>query len=129
MLVTIIFSFSQNIFARFFFFLMGDKKRDCVVKRLIKQMNNFFNTIENIVGKRRKCWLPAFFPFLKIFSQVFCFPPQARKKYLLCCKTVEEENEHFFHRIENIVGKGENAGYQHFLLFPKCSRKLLFLLL
>ena len=25
-----------------------------------------------------------------------------------------------FDRVENIVGKGENAGYQHFLLFPKC---------
>ena len=25
-----------------------------------------------------------------------------------------------FDRIENIVGKGENAGYQHFLLFPLC---------
>ena len=25
-----------------------------------------------------------------------------------------------YHRMENIVGKGENAGYQHFLLFPKC---------
>ena len=23
-----------------------------------------------------------------------------------------------FDRIENTVGKGENAGYQHFLLFP-----------
>ena len=22
--------------------------------------------------------------------------------------------------LENIVGKGENAGYQHFLLFPQC---------
>ena len=22
--------------------------------------------------------------------------------------------------VENIVGKGENAGYQHFLLFPQC---------
>ena len=22
------------------------------------------------------------------------------------------------YRVENIVGKGENAGYQHFLLFP-----------
>ena len=26
-------------------------------------------------------------------------------------------------RVENIVGKGENAGYQHFLLFPQCFRK------
>ena len=25
-----------------------------------------------------------------------------------------------FDRVENIVGKGENAGYQHFLLFPQC---------
>ena len=24
----------------------------------------------------------------------------------------------FFDRVENIVGKGENAGHQHFLLFP-----------
>ena len=23
-------------------------------------------------------------------------------------------------RVENIVGKGENAGFQHFLLFPQC---------
>ena len=25
-----------------------------------------------------------------------------------------------FRRVENIVGKEENAGYQHFLLFPQC---------
>ena len=25
-----------------------------------------------------------------------------------------------FDRIENMVEKGENAGYQHFLLFPQC---------
>ena len=28
-----------------------------------------------------------------------------------------------FHSIENIVGKEENAGYQHFLLFPQCFQK------
>ena len=28
-----------------------------------------------------------------------------------------------FHKIENIVGKEENAGYQHFLLFPQCFQK------
>ena len=28
-----------------------------------------------------------------------------------------------FHSAENIVGKGENAGYQHFLPFPKCFQK------
>ena len=28
-----------------------------------------------------------------------------------------------FDSAENIVGKGENAGYQHFLLFPQCFHK------
>ena len=28
-----------------------------------------------------------------------------------------------FDRVENIVGKGENACYQHFLLFPHCFEK------
>ena len=26
-------------------------------------------------------------------------------------------------RVQNIVEKGENAGYQHFLLFPQCFQK------
>ena len=30
-------------------------------------------------------------------------------------------------RVENILGKGENAGYQHFLLFPKMFSKASFL--
>ena len=29
-------------------------------------------------------------------------------------------------RIKNIVGKGENAGYQHFLLFPQCFQSFVF---
>ena len=29
--------------------------------------------------------------------------------------------------IENLVGKGENAAYQHFLLSPQCFLKLCFL--
>ena len=28
-------------------------------------------------------------------------------------------------RVDNIVGKGENAGYQHFLLFPQCLQNFL----
>ena len=31
-----------------------------------------------------------------------------------------------FDRVENIVGKGENAGYQHFLLFLQCFEKASF---
>ena len=36
---------------------------------------------------------------------------------------VTENIEVAFHRIENIAGKEENAGYQHFLLFPQCFQK------
>ena len=35
--------------------------------------------------------------------------------------------EFVFGRVENIVEKGENAGYQHFLFFSKCFSKGLFL--
>ena len=28
--------------------------------------------------------------------------------------------------VENIVGKGENAGHQHFLLYPKCLQNLVY---
>ena len=28
-----------------------------------------------------------------------------------------------FDELENILGKGENAGFQHFLLFPQCFQK------
>ena len=31
-----------------------------------------------------------------------------------------------FEKVENIVGKGENAGYQHFLLLPHCFQKAYF---
>ena len=32
--------------------------------------------------------------------------------------------EFFLDRVENIVVKGENADYQHFLLFSQCFRKV-----
>ena len=31
-----------------------------------------------------------------------------------------EKLKFVFQRVENILGKGENAGYQHFLLLPQC---------
>ena len=31
-----------------------------------------------------------------------------------------------FDRVENIMRKGENAGYQHFLLFQQCFEKASF---
>ena len=42
-------------------------------------------------------------------------------------KTNVTQNLNFLlERVENILGKGENAGYQHFLLFPKCFQKASF---
>ena len=32
-----------------------------------------FDRIENHNGKRRKCWLPPFFPFTKLFSKGFLY--------------------------------------------------------
>ena len=48
-------------------------------------------------GKRRKCWLLAFYPFLTMILTI------TKKKPL-----------------ENIVGKGEKAGNQYFLIFLPC---------
>ena len=39
---------------------------------------------------------------------------------------VTEKLKFVLRRVENIVGKGENAGYQHFLLFPQCFQKASF---
>ena len=36
---------------------------------------------------------------------------------------VTQNTKVVFQRKENIVGKEENAGYQHFLLFPQCFQK------
>ena len=39
---------------------------------------------------------------------------------------VTEKLKFVLGRVENTVGKGENAGYQHFLLFPQCFQKASF---
>ena len=40
---------------------------------------------------------------------------------------INQKQKFFLGWIENIVGKGENAGYQHFLFFPQCFQKASFL--
>ena len=39
---------------------------------------------------------------------------------------VREKFKFVLGRLENITGKGENTGYQHFLLFPQCFQKASF---
>ena len=36
---------------------------------------------------------------------------------------VPQKQKYFLGWVENIVGKGENAGHQHFLLFRQCFQK------
>ena len=62
-------------------------------------------------GKSRKCWFPAFCPF----------PTMCSKGLSFFMKGVESRR--FVVKVENVVGKVENAGYQHFLLYLKCVRK------
>ena len=40
---------------------------------------------------------------------------------------VTQNIKFIFHKIQNIVGKGENAGYQDSLIFPQCFQKRPFL--
>ena len=39
---------------------------------------------------------------------------------------VNSKQKFFLGCVENFVGKGENAGSQHFLLFPQCFQKAYF---
>ena len=40
---------------------------------IAKMMISLCNRVENVVGKKRKCWLPAFSPFPTMFSIAFYF--------------------------------------------------------
>ena len=59
-------------------------------------------------------------------------PIYAKQQILDCSKlkafadhkiNVTQISKFVLGRVENIEGKGENAGYQHFLLFPQCFHK------
>ena len=67
--------------------------------------------------------------------QPYCFNPLRNDKFLDGSKlkasaddklNLTEKLKFVLGRVENIVGKGENAGYQHFLLFPQFFQKVSF---
>ena len=52
------------------------------------------------------------------------FLDKSKLKAFAVHKLNASQNKEFCNgKLENIVGKGENAGYQHFLLFPQCFHK------
>ena len=113
MLMTSIFSFSHNVFCP------------------IKDRNHHFSNIEFIVskcfqfglGQNSIVWERVnSLPNDTILGSImFEFKANADDKF-----DVAEIMGFVFERVENIVGKGENAGYQHFLLFPQCFQKTSF---
>ena len=94
LMVTSNFSFSHNVF-----------------KRLVLQTcKNQGFLGKGLTGKKRLNSLP-------------------KDKFLYGSKFADDNSntvltmEFVFYRIKNIVGEGENVGYQHFLLFPQCFKK------
>ena len=81
--------------------------------------------------KGRKHWLPAFPPFPTMFSKAFSnslpnneISDCSKLKSCAADKINMTENlEIVLCRVENIVGKGENAGYWYFLLYPYCFKR------
>ena len=96
----------------------------------------------NVLGKREKAIKKHFLLFPKFFCQsiIFVSPhfvinPLPNDKILDWSKfkvfaddkiNVNQKLKFTMGRVEHIAGKGENAGYQHFLLFPQCFQKASF---
>ena len=97
------------------------------------QMTNMTEKIDipvfektNNFGKSKKCCLQA---FKKLITGHRVFNSLPNDKILDWSKLsayaddnmkVTEKLKFVLVRVENIVEKGENAGYQHFLFFPRC---------
>ena len=72
---------------------------------------------------------------LWFFHNALCINPLPNDKILDWSKfkvfadvkiNVNQKLKFTMGRVEHIAGKGENAGYQHFLLFPQCFQKASF---
>ena len=83
-----------------------------------------------------QCFLPAWITFCHFrqisLLKIHNYYPKQNDKNLDWPKfkalagnniNVSEKLKLFLRRVENIVGKGENAGCQHFLLFPQCFQR------
>ena len=82
--------------------------------------------LKHIIGKGEYTGSQHFLLFKQYFLLLNSFPD---KKILDWFKlkafadgniNISEKFKFVLGRVENIVGKGENADYQHFLLYPQC---------
>ena len=79
--------------------------------------NRFFNNVLLIV---QGLSLLEFNFFLNLYHITFFFEWTKFKAFADDKLNVAKIMISVFDRVENIVGKGENAGYQYFLLLPQC---------
>ena len=122
MLVISIFSFSHNVFEG----LLSQGRQDCVIKDCLFVLSSDKHEILVTSSDQH------FQLFCYVFQSLFF---QGRKRFnalpsgkildwpklkAIADKkiNVAEMMISLSDRVENIVGKGENAGYQHFLFFP-----------
>ena len=97
------FSFSHSVFKRLV--LQTSKSQGLFEKRLKAHIISYFNFLPN----------DKFLDFSKV--KAFADDKMNEAEMMISVSV----------RVENIVGKGENAGHQHFLLFPQCFHKALLL--
>ena len=77
---------------------------------------------ENIVGQAEIAHNDRFllFPRCFLLNQIIvCISSLG----LSTCRGQAQNNKFVVCKVENLVEKGENAGYQHFLLFQQCFQK------
>ena len=104
-------------------------------RNVAKMMIYVFDRAENIVGKGENAGYQHFLLFPQCFQKALSFHhcnslPNDKildlskfKAFADDTRNVAKMMIYVFDRAENIVGKGENAGYQFFLHFPQCFQK------
>ena len=100
---------------------------------VIQKVNFDLRRVESIVGKGENAAYQHFLLFPQCLQNFSSYRSLANDKILNQSKlksiaddkiNVIQKVNFDLRRIENIVRKRENAGYQHFLLFPQCFQKL-----
>ena len=84
-------------------------------------------------GEKEKLFVTSYFSFThSVFKRLQLQTHKNMRSFGKGSKAFVNENSNVadmmisvFKRVENIVGKAENTGYHHFLLFPQCFKWLL----
>ena len=122
------FSFSHSVFK--WLVLQTHKNQGLFWKGLITPWQR---TLKNSLEKRKgnACnqhlhllsW--CFLPLSQLFAKQQTFFWSKLKAFAVNRRTLNQTLRFPLGRVENTMGKGENAGCQHFILFPLCFQKAL----